>query len=668
MSSEAPATLPGSNLRWYLNRLRCMPPAEIPFRLRRALAARLERMQSRSYAAPAPDLSRQGPLWIHATPAVDTRSYVHAAEQIAEGKLDVFNLRSADLGSPPRWNTDPRTGTHAPLSFGKLLDYRDPALVGDIKYLWEPNRHLQLVTLAQAYALTRDARHVQALFAQLKSWFAACPCGIGPNWSSSLEPALRLINWSLAWQLLGGLHSEAFASAEGQAVRDEWLRSVHQHATFIRGFHSFHSSANNHLIGEAAGVFLAGITWPHWRGTETWIRDAQALLVREALLQNAPDGVNREQAVCYQQFELDLLLLPWLAGRAGGTPFPPEYTARLEAMLEYLASIIDAGGNVPMFGDSDDGRAVRLSQEPDFCPYRSLLATGTVLFGRADFRTVAVHLDDKTRWLCGADCGSRYHHATRGGDTLPVRRAFSQGGYYILGCDFESASEVKLVVDAGPLGYGPLAAHGHADALSFTLSLGGVEMLVDPGTYTYRPDTPWRAYFRGTSAHNTVRIDGIDQSEPGGSFMWLSKANAGCTRWFTGGALDGFDGWQDGYMRLADPVMHRRKVLLEKTRRRIIVEDRLEMQGTHLVEIFFHFAEDCRLQAVDGQFHAQRSGREMHIQLPRQDGSEARICHGQESPPLGWISRRFDDRQASPVLVWSATLAGPASLRTVIGI
>ncbi len=655
--------LPASNLRWYLNRLRCMPPAEIPFRVRRALAARLESLLAPTHAVPAPDLSRHGPAWINAAPRVDPAPYVAAAERIARGRLDIFSLRDVDMGDPPRWNTDPRTGTQAPMVFGKLLDYRNPALVGDIKYLWEPNRHLQLVTLAQAWALTQDGRHLQALFSQLGSWIKACPFGIGPNWSSALEPAIRLLNWSVAWQLLGGLHSQAFATAEGAAMRDAWLTAVHQHATFVRGFHSFHSSANNHLIGELAGVFVAGVTWPHWPEAGDWARDAQDLLVREALLQNGRDGVNREQAVSYQQFELDLLLLPWLAGRAASLPFPPEYTARLESMFEYLASLVDVGGNVPMFGDSDDGRAVQLSQEADFCPYRSLLATGTVLFGRADFRTSVVQLDDKTRWLCGSDAESRFNQASRGG-SIPARRAFNEGGYYILGCDFDTPQEVKLVVDAGPLGYGPLAAHGHADALSFTLSLGGVEMLVDPGTCTYRADSPWRAYFRGTSAHNTLRIDALDQSEPGGSFLWLTRADAGCTRWFTGGALDGFDGWQDGYMRLADPVMHRRRLLLEKSRRRILVEDHLQMKGTHLVELFFHFPGDCLVQQHGGEVRAERQQEGLRMQLPA--GGETRICRGQEFPPLGWISRRFDDRQPAPAVVWSARLAGAAILRTII--
>ena len=125
-------------------------------------------------------------------------------------------------------------------------------------------------------------------------------------------------------------------------------------------------------------------------------------------MQNAPDGVNREQAVAYQQFVLDFQLLCLLAGKANGQWFSADYESRLESMLDYLASIMDAGGNVPMFGDADDGFAVRLAPQDGLLPYRSLLATGALLFRRGDFRQKARTLDDKTRWLFGAAADAEF--------------------------------------------------------------------------------------------------------------------------------------------------------------------------------------------------------------------------------------------------------------------
>lgn len=661
-------------LTWRLNRLRCMSVGEIGHRLWRLVSIQVEHLlRHRTRQVPAADIRYAAPTWTHIDRLLDAQPYLAAAERIVADKFDVFALQDLSLGTPPNWNRDPRTGIVAPLTCGKRLNYRDPQLVGDIKYLWEPNRHLHLVTLAQAYALSADPRYLATIRAHLSSWFAACPPGLGANWSSSLEVALRLINWSVTWQLVGAIASPLFAGAGGSAFRQAWLAAIYQHAQFVRGHLSRHSSANNHLIGEAAGLFMAGVTWPHWSQAQLWRTKGQKLLIREALLQNAPDGVNREQAVAYQQFVLDLLLLPLLAGRASGIEFPDNYSARIEAMMNFLASIMNSGGHVPMIGDADDGRVVQLAPTAGFCNYRSLLATGAVLFRRADFKAKAGILDDKTRWLLGPTAAATFASLSDTAVPLPVSQAFADGGYYILGRGFERKDEIRLVADAGALGYQGIAAHGHADALAFTLSVGGREFLIDPGTYAYHTEPAWRAYFRGTAAHNTVRVDERDQSEPGGNFMWISKAKAGCRTWLSGRRRDLFEGWHDGYRRLADPVMHTRRITLNKETGHIVIDDTLQMAGTHIVELFFHCDEHTRLTAAgDSSYLLSDGERTIRIRLPVIDaaagatGATEQIHCGSTWPIAGWVSRRFDVRQPAPTLHWRAHLHGTTTLRTEI--
>ncbi|HYL87276.1 MAG TPA: alginate lyase family protein [Burkholderiales bacterium] len=646
-------------LRWRLNRLRCMTPVEVAHRALRAVQARAERSGLvRAPVVPPPERDDTPKRWVHNDAGIEAGPYLSAAERIAEGKLDVFSLRELDLGMPPRWNRDPKTGIEAPLAFGKLLDYRDPDLVGDIKYLWEPNRHLQLVTLAQAYALTGERQYVEALELQLDSWFLACPYGRGPNWSSALEAGLRLVNWSIAWQLAQPALDPEFAA--------RWLRSVYEHAHFIRNWFSAHSSANNHLIGEAAGLFIAGMTWPLWREMREWAACAKGIVEREALAQNSPDGVNREQAVWYQQFVLDMLVLCLLAGKANGEWFSADYESRIEAMMDFIASIMDKGGNVPMFGDADDGYVVRLDHDSRVSPFRSALALGALLFRRGDFKLKAGRLDDKARWLLGAQASAQYEALDSETTRLPQRQTFPEGGYYILGAEFDTPNEIRAVVDAGPLGYTAIAAHGHADALSFTLSVGGREFLIDPGTYAYHTQERWRQYFRGTSAHNTVRIDARDQSEQGGNFLWLEKARAGCSLWLSSAEKDSFEGWHDGYMRLADPVKHRRLLELDKAARRLLVEDSLEIGEEHEVELFFHCAEQCRVDAVAGGYLVERDGIALRLTLPPEGTSE--LHKGSLAPVLGWVSRGFDRRQPAATIAWRAKLSAPALLRTTIEI
>jgi hypothetical protein len=656
-----------SVLAWRLNRLRCMTRAEIRHRLLKAAGTLAERWGVLgSEAVPPPDLADAPRPWIHTTARVDAARYLTAADRVTAGRFDVFALRDLELGSPPRWNRDPKTGIEAPLSYGKQLNYRDPSRVGDIRYLWELNRHQHIVTLAQAHALRPEPRYFSAIRTHLESWFESCPRGRGPNWSSALEAAIRLINWAVAWQLLEGAASPVFRAAAGGRFRRRWLESVFQHAQFIRGHFSLYSSANNHLIGEAAGLFIAALAWPCWAHARSWLGEAREILEREIQLQNASDGVNREQAVSYQQFELDLLLFALFAGRANGEAFSPAFESRIEAMLEYLASIMDAGGNVPMFGDSDDGCPVRLNQGSGFCRYRSLLATGALLFRRGDFKAKAGELDDKTRWLFGEGADRAYRELETAGAKLPVRTAFLEGGYYILGSDFETPSEIRLVVDAGPLGYEAIAAHGHADALAFTLSIGGVEFLVDPGTYAFDARGPWRGYFRGTSSHNTVRVDGEDQSEPGGSFMWLRKASASCTVWRSTSERDVFQGSHDGYARLPDPVTHRRGISLDKGARRVVIEDAVLTSGTHEIELFFHCSEACGVEAVPGGYRIRRDAKALMLRLPQTQDASARAHRGELAPICGWVSRRFGERRPAWTIAWRARVRGDAVLRSEI--
>ncbi len=347
---------PSGAARSYLNRLRCMTPAEISYRVVHKLRTWVEPwLDQESDRYEAPTLGRDGRPWVHLDAPVGGAPYLAAADRVLSDKHDLLALRDVELGAPPHWNRDPKTGVEAPLVPGMRLNCRDRRLVGDVRYLWEPNRHMHLVTLAQAYRFSGDLRYLGVIRQHIASWLEACPYGNGPNWANAFEPAVRLINWSITWQLLGAAESMLFSDATGTELRLHWLESVHQHCRFVRRHFSRYSSANHQLVGEAAGLFIAALTWPYWPDSDGWALDAAAVLEREIQEQNFRDGVNREQSVGYQQLELDLLLFAWLAGEASGRPFSATFRARFEAMLEYLASLMDYGGHLPMIGDSDDG-------------------------------------------------------------------------------------------------------------------------------------------------------------------------------------------------------------------------------------------------------------------------------------------------------------------------
>lgn len=642
---------------WLLNRLRCMSVAELGYRVRQAAVTRMgKRMTGRQAPPPLP---RALTLAVTGAPSLDQaeiEALLLDADRICAGHVVLFAERRFDVGVPTAWNRDPETGVEGPAIYAGDIAITRRELVGDIKHVWELNRHLHLVRLAQAWVLQREPRWLHALEQQLRSWLDQCPPLTGPNWTSPLELGIRLINWSLVWQLVGGEASAMFAGESGQKLRADWLGSIHAHCRTIARHLSRHSSANNHLIGELAGLFVGATTWPCWKESGAWLEQARRELEHEAVAQFSRDGVNREQAFAYHMFSSEFLFVAGLLGQASGQPFSRSYWASLQRALRFLRSVRDVGGHLPMVGDADDGCVFRLDAS-GMDRAAQLLALGDTVFGgRLDAHP-------GVRWLLHALPGGRPDCDAHEVDT---GWAFPDGGYLLFGKHFGQEQEIKGMLDCGPLGYLGIAAHGHADALALTLSVAGEECLVDPGTYSYWQEQKWRDYFRGTSSHNTVRIDGLDQSVSGGRFMWLKKARATIERMPSSPLEFDFRGSHDGYQRLSDPVRHVRSVRFEGAANSLVVRDEVAAKKPHKVELFWHFAPglDLRLSshglAVRGRkfvLQLQATGADLQLELVR----------GAENPPLGWYSRTYESRQPCEVLkITTVSSAVPIECRFTI--
>ncbi len=642
---------------WLVNRLRCMSVAEVGYRMRQAAATRMgRRMAGRTAPAPLP---RALTLGVSGAPTLDPHeidALLLDADRICAGHVVLFAERRYDVGVPTAWNRDPETGVSGPAVYAGDIAITNRQLVGDIKHVWELNRHLHLVRLAQAWSLTGDVRWLHALEQQLRSWLDQCPPLTGPNWTSSLELGIRLINWSLVWQLAGGEASLLFAGESGQKLRADWLDSIHAHCRSIARHLSRHSSANNHLIGELAGLYVGASTWPCWKESGDWLAQARRELEHEAQIQFSRDGVNREQAFAYHIFSSEFLFVAGLMGQATGNPFPRPFWASLQRALRFLRSVRDIGGNVPNVGDADDGCVFRLDAS-GMDRAAQLLALGDTVFGGAADKHPGV------QWLLHALPGKRPDCDPHEVDT---GWAFPEGGYFLFGNHFGEPSEIKGLLDCGPLGYLGIAAHGHADALALTLSIAGEECLIDSGTYSYWQDQKWRDYFRGTSSHNTVRIDGLDQSVSGGRFMWLRKAHAHIERMPSSPQDFDFRGSHGGYTRLADPVRHARSVRFDGASNTLTVRDEVSGRKPHKVEQFWHFAPelDVRLTShglsVRGKrfvLQLQASGADLQLELVR----------GAENPPLGWCSRTYESKRPCEVLrITSVSSAVPVECRFTI--
>jgi hypothetical protein len=147
-----------------------------------------------------------------------------------------------------------------------------------------------------------------------------------------------------------------------------------------------------------------------------------------------------------------------------------------------------------------------------------------------------------------------------------------------------AAGDVQVFFDAGTFGAGR-GGHSHSDTLSIVARRGPEEILIDAGTYTYVGDPEWRNRFRGSAAHNTIRVDGRDQAETAGPFGWRSKPDVALHRWTSDEAHD----YAVAGCRY-DEVLLRRSVFLLKREQLLFVLDRVEASGEQLIEQFWNFA------------------------------------------------------------------------------
>lgn len=651
-----------SRTLWFFNRLRAMSMGEICWRFKNSAYSSMQRIGLfKVWKVSSPDFTKDEGLWLPLDALANSREECTTiADKLISDGMQIFALESPVPCIDPEWNRNPRDRVLAPLKFGKRIDCRNAESVGDIKYIWEPARFLQIVPIARAYHLTRDPAYLKAIKKMIRSWIQQCPYLYGPHWSSSLELGIRLINWALAWQYLGGIESEIFKGEDGLKFRTEWLNSIYRHMHFIKSWFSKGSSANNHLIGEASGLFIACVTWPYWEDCSQWRLQSRDILEVEVRRQVHVDGVTAEQAFFYQQFVIDLLLISWISQRDS---FSDGFLSVVRKMITFIGSVMDCRGNVPMVGDADDGCVTALLPKHENI-YKSLLATGGILFIRKSLRTRVTVEDLKTRCLLGNSPAAVKKR--KAGDRAMSRcRRFRHGGYYLIGSSFAESDEIFLLVDCGPLGLGALAAHAHADALSVYLSAGGREFLIDPGTYSYHCGREWRDYFRGTSAHNTIRIDGENQSLIGGDFLWKSHAESRALELTLGGPIETFHGTHNGYMRLSDPVEVTRVISYERRNSLIKFEDHIICEDTHLVEQFWHFSEACKV-SIDGTGRIIAENDGWRLIMIFYEDSEVKIVSGQEDPPLGWISRSYDHKVPCPVVVRTIKTEGSTVLNVEV--
>jgi hypothetical protein len=556
-----------SKLASFWHRLRAMDAREIA---RRAAA------KARAFTGPDPDRVlaefQLGPVngaarrflpERDAAPAPVRDAVAARAEAARCGRWLFFGWKEVTMPDPPAWDWDPVHDCRAPLDVpaGKL-DHRRLPGGADPRCVWEANRWAELVSLAQNAWLNGALEDGRLAQRWLADWAERNPVGRGINWTSALEAGLRLMQFTWLDALLRAAGDGELAKEQESLAR----RIVPGHAWWVGRHLSPGSSANNHLLGELSGLVMAACRWPALMHLCCCPEQAWARLQAEVERQFAPDGGNREQALHYHLFAWEMA---WQARRVMGAG-SAGFERRLERAAAFFAALSQP--REPWdYGDSDDAEITPLTLGRE----RAMEEWAAWLGGGSLDEAVALRF-----WL-----GDPPARAAASGVSVDGQwRVFEESGLAAAG-----AGDWFARVDASPLGFGSMAAHGHLDALHVSLWNSGRAVIVDPGTGAYYSDSDLRAELADWGSHNgPVPAAGRSAPRRIGTFLWTRHHESPVAR-VEEGALT--------VCLACDGPFLRRTVRL--TREGLEVVDRICTELPH--EVRWIFAPGWWLDGVDGK-------------------------------------------------------------------
>ncbi len=304
----------------------------------------------------------------------------------------------------------------------------------DIKVPWELARMQHLPQLAWAYAFAADGLdgfkrpqvYTREFRNQVLDFIATNPPRFGVNWRSTMDVAIRVANWLVAFDLFRG-----YGAGFDGAFEDVFTRSVFEHRRHIVENLEWHPRfRGNHYLSNIVGLLFTAAYLPCTPETNAWLTFAIRELGNEVAHQFNPDGANFEASTSYHRLAAEMVVyatalvlgLPQEKQaalsergsllhrlRLGSnvdtitlhsqsddrlTPFSASYAERLEKMAEFTQHITKSSGHIPQIGDNDSGRFFKLQPTYHRITVREARRRYANLDGYVDLPDDAVYWDE----------------------------------------------------------------------------------------------------------------------------------------------------------------------------------------------------------------------------------------------------------------------------------
>ncbi len=365
-------------------------------------------------------------------------------------------------------------------------------------------------------------------------WIKENPPVNGCGWDP-YPISLRVVNW-VKWILNGNIASQ------------EMLDSLYLQSRYLNKRIEFHI-LGNHILANAKALLFAGLFF-NGKESEAWFKKGLKLYNKQMKAQVLEDGGHFELSPMYHAIILEDLLDVINIFKTFDKEIDACWLKQCKKMFFWLQAMSHLDGDIAFFNDAAANVAPTLSQLHE---YSNRLGLNNKL------------------------------------SNLDSVQSFSQSGY----CRIQK-NNMLLLADIGNIGASYQPGHGHADVLSFELSLGSQRMIVNSGTSTYS-ESDERLRQRSTHAHNTLVVDDKNSSHVWKSFRVGRRARV---RDIKIQKLNHFlllKASHDGYYH-ADKIIHTRLWKIENNK--LLIEDSVTGEGIHAVDIYFHFHPEIQVNQV----------------------------------------------------------------------
>lgn len=436
--------------------------------------------------------------------------------------------------TPVDWQLDFKSGYRWSESTW-AIDVKSGGEGSDIKLPWELSRMQHLPQLAQAYALDGNDSYRREYRNQVLDFIATNPPRFGVNWTCTMDVGIRVANILVAYDLFASVGVEW-----DEPFRKCLHQSIHEHGAHIVSHLEWDQNIRgNHYLANIAGFVLAAAYLPASAITDEWLAFAVSELVQETKLQFGDDGANFEASTLYHRLSAEMVVYataitlavdpkrrermretikshpryhpdpqPDHAWSDPNGMIPSQHFQRIARMAGFTRSISRADGQVPQIGDSDSGRFMKI--DPAIVRVNDELVEDHLDHS---------HLNAVIASMCESPAPVEFepaliralvskHGAAGVADLIEPVDSFPDFGLYVY-----RAGPFQMWIRCGDVGQNGNGGHSHNDQLSFELAVGGVPVLVDPGTYVYTPSQDQRNRFRSVQMHNTLCVGNVEPNQ-----------------------------------------------------------------------------------------------------------------------------------------------------------